>query len=124
MGPQASSSPSGSEPSTVEAPAARPAPVGDTGKDVAATPVKVACDSNVATEATTKATVCSAARQAGGDETEVPGVEEPPAKTAQGRRPSLRPRPNLTADKRVGNGENVGQGPTVPPDDNASDGAV
>ncbi|XP_075738453.1 uncharacterized protein LOC142783773 [Rhipicephalus microplus] len=157
-GPQASSSPSGSEPSTVEAPAAGPAPVGDTGKHVAATPVKVSCDSNVATEATTKATVCSAARQAGelkslneplleksgapssnsvaaskrphpqasnsGADTEVPGVEEPPAKTAQGRRPSLRPRPNLTADKRVGNGENVGQGPTVPPDDNASDGAV
>ncbi|KAL3188951.1 hypothetical protein MRX96_003100 [Rhipicephalus microplus] len=60
----------------------------------------------------------------GGAETEVPVVEEPPAKTAQGRRPTLRPRPNLTADKRVGNGENVGQGPTVPPDDNASDGAV
>ncbi|KAL3191409.1 hypothetical protein MRX96_059791 [Rhipicephalus microplus] len=73
MGPQASSSPSGSEPSTVEAPAARPAPVGDTGKDVAATPVKVACDSNVATEATTKATVCSAARQAG----ELKSLNEP-----------------------------------------------
>ncbi|KAL3188953.1 hypothetical protein MRX96_003102 [Rhipicephalus microplus] len=140
-GPQASSSPSGCEPSTVEAPEAGPAPVGDTGKDVAATPVKVSCDSNAATEATTKATVCSAARQAGelkslnepllkkcgvpssnsvaaskrphpqasngGAETEVPSVEEPPAKTAQGRRPSLRPRPNLTADKRVGNGENA-----------------
>ncbi|KAL3217386.1 hypothetical protein MRX96_051008, partial [Rhipicephalus microplus] len=153
-GPQASSSPSGCDPSTVEAPEARPAPVGDTGKVVAATPVKESCDSNVATEAT----VCSAAPQAaelkslneplleksgalssntvaaskrphpqasnGGAETEVPGVEEPPAKTAQGRRPTLRPRPYLTSDKRVGNGENVGQGPTVPPDDNASDGAV
>ncbi|KAH8038351.1 hypothetical protein HPB51_001134 [Rhipicephalus microplus] len=60
----------------------------------------------------------------GGAETTVSGAEEPPAKTAQGRRPSLRPRPNLTADKRVGNVENGGQVPAVPPDGNASDGAV
>ncbi|KAL3244415.1 hypothetical protein MRX96_047185 [Rhipicephalus microplus] len=44
----------------------------------------------------------------GGAETTVSGAEEPPVKTAQGRQPSLRPRPNLTADKRV-NVENVGQ---------------
>ncbi|KAL3254327.1 hypothetical protein MRX96_054221 [Rhipicephalus microplus] len=33
------------------------------------------------------------------------GVEEPPAKTPQWRRPSLRPRPNVQADKRSGNVE-------------------
>ncbi|XP_037502329.1 cortactin-binding protein 2-like [Rhipicephalus sanguineus] len=59
-----------------------------------------------------------------GAEATAPGVDEPPAKTAQGRRPSLRPRPNVTADKRAGNVEPVGQVPTVPPDGTAGNGAV
>ncbi|KAL3191958.1 hypothetical protein MRX96_059460 [Rhipicephalus microplus] len=46
----------------------------------------------------------------GGAEMAVWVVEEAPAKTAQGRWPSLQPHPNLTADKRVDNVENVGQG--------------
>ncbi|KAL3173621.1 hypothetical protein MRX96_041445 [Rhipicephalus microplus] len=42
-------------------------------------------------------------------ETAMPGLEEPPAKTSQGRRPSIRPRPNIPAEKRGGNVEPVGQ---------------
>ncbi|XP_037520559.1 mediator of RNA polymerase II transcription subunit 1-like [Rhipicephalus sanguineus] len=59
-----------------------------------------------------------------GAEATAPGVDEPAAKTAQGRQPSLRPRPNVTADKRAGNVEPVGQVPTVPPDGTAGNGAV
>ncbi|KAL3218876.1 hypothetical protein MRX96_050599 [Rhipicephalus microplus] len=37
------------------------------------------------------------------------GVEEPPAKTPQVQRSTLRPRPNIPPDKRGGNVEQVGQ---------------
>lgn len=44
------------------------------------------------------------------------GVEELSTKTAQGRWPYLQLRPNLTADKHVGNVGNAGQVPAVLPD--------
>lgn len=44
------------------------------------------------------------------------GVDELSAKAAQGRRPYLQPRLNLTADKHVGNVGNAGQVPAVLPD--------
>ncbi|XP_077512869.1 uncharacterized protein LOC144124077 [Amblyomma americanum] len=36
-----------------------------------------------------------------GDKAAAPSVEEPPAKTTQGRRPSIRPRPNVSTKKRT-----------------------
>ncbi|XP_037505611.1 U1 small nuclear ribonucleoprotein C-like [Rhipicephalus sanguineus] len=59
-----------------------------------------------------------------GSQPAAPGVEEPPAKTAQVRRSSLRPRPNVSSDKRGGNAEPGGQAPAIAPDGNAGDGTV
>ncbi|KAL3242254.1 hypothetical protein MRX96_021300 [Rhipicephalus microplus] len=56
-------------------------------------------------------------------ETTTPGLEEPPAKTLQGRRPSIRPRSIFPADKRGGNVEPVGQS-TAPPGGTAGDSTV
>ncbi|XP_077501527.1 uncharacterized protein LOC144112604 [Amblyomma americanum] len=52
-----------------------------------------------------------------GDKVVAPGVEEPPAKTAQSRRPKLRPRPNLSDDKRAGGKVLHEQADVLPPDD-------
>ncbi|XP_037529301.1 uncharacterized protein LOC119406642 [Rhipicephalus sanguineus] len=59
-----------------------------------------------------------------GTEATVTANEEPPAKSAQVRRSSLRPRPNVPADKRGGNAEHVGQVQVPAPDGNAGDGIV
>ncbi|XP_049273091.1 uncharacterized protein LOC125759032 [Rhipicephalus sanguineus] len=53
-----------------------------------------------------------------------PGVEEPPAKTAQVRRSSLRPRPNVSSDRRGGNAEPDAPVQVPPPDGTAGDGNV
>lgn len=59
-----------------------------------------------------------------GAQVKVPETEEPPAKTPQGRRSSLRPRPNVGADRRVRNAEAVGQVEVLAPDGVAGHGDV
>ncbi|XP_077519801.1 uncharacterized protein LOC144129517 [Amblyomma americanum] len=59
-----------------------------------------------------------------GDKVVAPGVEEPPAKTAQSRRPKLRPRPNLSDDKRADGKVLLEQADVLPPDDTGGNSGV
>ncbi|KAH6930702.1 hypothetical protein HPB50_017353 [Hyalomma asiaticum] len=54
----------------------------------------------------------------------VTGVEEPPAKAPHGRRSSLRPRPNISADKRAGKTESLDEGQSLAPDGSGGAGGV
>ncbi|KAH6939880.1 hypothetical protein HPB50_021928 [Hyalomma asiaticum] len=59
-----------------------------------------------------------------GTQETAPAAEEPPAKTVQVRRSSLRPRPNVTSDRRGGAADPVGQLPAGLPDGTAGDGTT
>ncbi|XP_077516551.1 uncharacterized protein LOC144126366 [Amblyomma americanum] len=83
-----------------------------------------ACNTSVTPPVTTPAKRPRDQTSPKGDKVVAPGVEEPPAKISQSRRPKFRPRPNLSDDKRAGDKVLLEQADVLPPDDTGGNSGV